>query len=172
MTSEVVVRAAGVDDARSIAEVHVASWRAAYRGIISDETLAQLDVDERERRWRQILTDAEKRGLRGWMAFVNEHVVGFATTQPSTDEDLRPEVHELSALYLVPGQWHAGIGTALLQKAEDELRKANVPEATLWVLEANTSAIAFYERHSWILDKRDPSFKHFAAPALRYRKQL
>ena len=43
-----IIRDAELRDARGIAEVHVRSWQAAYAGIVPDEDLAQLSVDERE----------------------------------------------------------------------------------------------------------------------------
>jgi GNAT superfamily N-acetyltransferase len=44
----VKVRQARDGDVPSIAEIHVRSWRAAYRGILSDELLDGLSVSERE----------------------------------------------------------------------------------------------------------------------------
>ena len=41
-----IVRDAELRDARGIAEVHVRSWQAAYAGIIPDEELARLSVDQ------------------------------------------------------------------------------------------------------------------------------
>ena len=41
------IRAAVAADARGIAEVHVRSWQAAYRGQIPDSVLAGLSVDAR-----------------------------------------------------------------------------------------------------------------------------
>jgi hypothetical protein len=43
-----IIRDAELRDARGIAEVHVRSWQTAYAGIVPDEDLAQLSVDERE----------------------------------------------------------------------------------------------------------------------------
>src|SRR5256885_13605031 len=51
------VRWARVQDARAIAEVHVASWLGGYRGRIPDAVLDRLSVDEREEQWRQWLGD-------------------------------------------------------------------------------------------------------------------
>lgn len=172
MRPNLLIRPATQDDARGIAEVHVASWKAAYTQLLPNEKLAQLDVDHRERRWRDILDGAEAAELRAWVAIVNDATVGFVVTQPSMDEDLERSVHELSALYLVPNVWRAGIGSALLEKAVHELRQAGVPEVALWVLEANDGAITFYKTRGWSFDKRDPSFKDFGAAAVRYRKKL
>ena len=42
-----LVRVATFTDAREIAEVHVAGWKAAYRGMVPDELLDELTVDGR-----------------------------------------------------------------------------------------------------------------------------
>ena len=41
----VTIRAAIPDDARAIAEVHVASWRWAYRDDLPEDTIASRSVD-------------------------------------------------------------------------------------------------------------------------------
>ena len=46
VTSTRRIRTATPEDARAIAEVHVASWRAAYRGVLPDTYLDRLSVDE------------------------------------------------------------------------------------------------------------------------------
>lgn len=166
------IRVATAGDARAIAQVHVASWRAAYSGLLPKDKLDRLDVDERERLWRERLTDANGVGRRAWVAIHKDQVVGFAFTQPSADEDVAAGVHELKALYLLPSVWQRGLGSALLSTAESSLRDAGVDAATLWVLEGNEPAKSFYEARGWKFDKRDPSFKPFNAPALRYTKQL
>ena len=51
-----IIRDAELRDARGIAEVHVRSWQAAYAGIVPDEDLARLSVDQREQFWAQILS--------------------------------------------------------------------------------------------------------------------
>lgn len=167
-----VIRPARPTDARAIAEVHVASWIAAYSDLLPKDRLAQLDVDERERAWREQLGDADALGLRAWVALENDQVVAFACTQPSADEDLAPDVHEITALYLLSSVWRSGIGSALLSTAEVALDDAGIDTATLWVLEGNEGARNFYEARGWSFDKRDPSFRDFCAAALRYRKSL
>ena len=55
-----IIQDAELRDARGIAEVHVRSWQAAYVGIVPDEDLARLSVDQREQFWTQILSKDER----------------------------------------------------------------------------------------------------------------
>jgi hypothetical protein len=52
-----IIRRANLSDVVQIAEVHIASWKSTYSGIVSDEILAKLDRDERTARWRKIISD-------------------------------------------------------------------------------------------------------------------
>jgi hypothetical protein len=47
-----LVRPAVLQDAPAIAAVHVATWRDAYAGLLPDDFLDGLDVDQRAERWR------------------------------------------------------------------------------------------------------------------------
>ena len=79
-----IIRDAELRDARGIAEVHVRSWQAAYAGIVPDEDLAQLSVDEREQFWAQILS----KGVCATFDLVNRDLVGgWSGFGPARDED-------------------------------------------------------------------------------------
>lgn len=52
------VREARLQDAEAIAQVHVDTWRTAYRGIVPEDYIAKLSYKERERRWVQMLSTA------------------------------------------------------------------------------------------------------------------
>lgn len=51
----IVVRDAVLGDATDIGRVHVAAWRAAYRGIMAPAFLASLDPTERSEDWAAAL---------------------------------------------------------------------------------------------------------------------
>lgn len=162
------VRAAVEADARSIAEVHVETWRVAYKGQVPDDYLESLSVDQREDMWRVMLADT------GSQTFVIEHdarVVGFANVSPSRDEDATPTTGELAAIYVLPERWGDGAGHALLGFALDALRDVRNASATLWVLDTNTRAQAFYEAHGWAADGATKSEERdsFVLRELRYR---
>lgn len=147
---EVAIRAALPGDAASIAEVHVASWRWAYRGQLPDDALVALDVAEREKRWREAISDA------GRIVLVATDdagaIVGFAHAAPTDDADGAPGTGQLFAIYLDEQAAGKGIGRALLARVTDEMRRAAFTRATLWVLETNHRARRFYDRAGWSWD--------------------
>lgn len=58
-----MIRLAQIIDARAIAEVHVASWKATCVGQFPDEYLAGLSVPTRESAWRGIGAHLWKSGI-------------------------------------------------------------------------------------------------------------
>jgi hypothetical protein len=52
-----VIRAARPDDAPAIGRVQIETWRAAYRGIVWDATLAALSHTVRAREWGELVAD-------------------------------------------------------------------------------------------------------------------
>jgi ribosomal protein S18 acetylase RimI-like enzyme len=140
----VTLRRAAVGDARGIAEVHVAAWRAAYASTIPAAYLEGLSVELSELRWRDQLADAEH---AIFVAVDHGTVVGF--TNSGAAEDGPEGAGELHTIYLLPEYWERGIGRGLLRLSEDALRDAGFSHAVLWVLEDNARARAFYERNGW-----------------------
>lgn len=147
---EVSIRPATVEDAPSIAQVHAASWREAYAGVISAEYLAGLDVDAKTEQWRDVLAHLPRPDAALWVAHGAERVVGFAHLAPSRDEDADRSTMEIHAIYLEPRAWGQGVARELLRTV-----LAAVPAestVTLWVLAANERARHFYRRNGFVPD--------------------
>jgi ribosomal protein S18 acetylase RimI-like enzyme len=146
----VELRDATPADACAIATVLVQSWRAAYRGLLPDDVLADLSVSDRERFWSDTLT-ARPVHTRIVVAAIGDAIVGFAATGPPLVPDDRadPTLGDLYALYLDPDVWRRGIGTQLHAAALDRLRSCGFTHAGLWVLDTNERALRFYNRHGW-----------------------
>lgn len=144
------IREAKPADAEAIAEIHVRSWQAAYRGQLGDEYLDGLSVVERVPRTRESLAHPRS-GWRTWVAD-QPPVVGFCTTGPGEDPDAEAGVAEVYAIYLAPEVFGEGIGRELFTLAVDDLRVRRFKAATLWVLETNELARRFYEKAGWELD--------------------
>jgi GNAT superfamily N-acetyltransferase len=169
------VREANPNDARSVAEVHVASWRWAYAGMIPDEVLHRLSVGDRERMWRESLAAAEP----GRCVLVAEAddgtIVGFAAFGPSEDPEAAARgAGEVYAIYVRSEVAGTGVGRELFSQANDSLGRNGFRRATLWVLEANERARRFYEASGWTWDGATGTHRFDCAnlPVVRYAADL
>ncbi|MGW8483904.1 N-acetyltransferase family protein [Microbacterium sp. NPDC055903] len=156
----VEVRWARPEDAAGVARVHVDGWRAAYRGLIAQDVLDALDVSRRTTMWQEWISRSldglpprgyEYAAHRMLVAEDAGEILGWAGFGPARDPG-QPSRGELAGLYVHPSAWSTGVGHALIERAEHELRREDFAEAYLWVLAGNDRAIRFYERHGWIAD--------------------
>lgn len=170
----VTTREASVEDAPQIAEVHVTSWRAAYRGLLPQQHLDDLDVVRRTEVWSRLLIDQGSRS-RTFVAESSDGIVGFVSASETRDKDVDPLVTgEIPAIYLHPDVWGTGAGRLLLGLARAWLVEAGLRSATVWVLEGNSRARAFYEADGWRTDgavKHDES-RGFPVIEVRYMRAL
>lgn len=161
------IRTATPADARSIARVHIASWREAYAGIVPNEYLASLDIDQRESLWSEVITRATS---STWIAEVALRTVGFANLGPSRDEDADPADLELYAIYLDPEAWGLGVARDLMRTLLSEVPATSA--VTLWVLADNDRARHFYRRHGFAPDgvEKIEEFNDTRLTEVRYRR--
>ena len=143
------IRPATAEDARAIAEVHIASWRHAYAGVVDKDFLAELDVERRTDEWASRLAEASHR-TRILVAEQEGTVVGFAMLGPSRDEDAELGGLEIHAIYLQPEAWGRGVARELMRTVLSDT-PTETP-LTLWVLAANERARHFYRRHGFVPD--------------------
>ncbi len=146
------VRPAGPDDAGAIARVHVASWRAAYTGLLPAAVLDGLSVSQRARHWARVLAPSSTD--RVVVAERGGRVVGFAQVGPAHDADTGPTTGQLTTIYLHPDEWGTGTGRQVHDRAVDLLADAGYDSAVLWMLSTNGRARRFYERRGWERDGR------------------
>jgi ribosomal protein S18 acetylase RimI-like enzyme len=140
-SNEIIIRKAEPKDVSAIAKVHVDSWRTAYAGIISDEYLANLSYDKRERTWQDVISKQES--LTFVAEIAGKKIVGFVSGGLSRMED-SAYLGELFAIYLLKDFQGQGIGRRLVQALVDGFLEQNIESMLLWVLTENP-ACRFYE---------------------------
>jgi GNAT superfamily N-acetyltransferase len=177
-----VIRAAQSADALEVAQLHVRSWQAAYRGLLPDDFLAGLDP---ARRAEYYGFDGDGSTAHTWVVEEHGRLHGFATIGPSQEGD-GTELGELYGLYVDPASWRRGYGGLLIGQARELLAARGFAEAVLWVLRGNERAEAFYRADGWSRDgaERDddigPGWRAASTASceipviheLRYRRQL
>ncbi len=134
-------------DAAPLARLHLDVWDDAYRGLLPDALLdaRRTDAPARVGRWRERLGPDQPPTVVAETTGGVTRLLGFASAGPSRD-DPAPAPRELWALYVRAAWWGAGVGHAL---ATEVLGDA---DASLWVLEGNERALAFYRRQGFVPD--------------------
>jgi ribosomal protein S18 acetylase RimI-like enzyme len=143
------IRPARAGDVRSIAAVHVASWRETYSGLLPEATLARLSVADREIMWsRNLPTDEGAAAGDVFVVDAGGRVVGFASIGLQRDESLAAEglTGEILAIYVLAAEKGRGLGRRLLHHCALALREHGHAGAALRVLDGNAGALGFYRR--------------------------
>ena len=166
----VVIRSASTADAPQIAAVMRDSWFAAYDGIIAPAIIdratapdggARVRQSFRMRPWQRMIAAVARgqapaedtAGIVGYASFGPERdVLDAPWPYPLTPAGSDGQVAELYALYVHPAWWSTGTGRALMDHVLAKVCVAGYANITLWVLEANARARAFYEHHGWTTD--------------------
>ena len=166
-----LIRKASEHEATRIAEIHVATWQAAYRGLIPDDYLDSLDPLQRTVTWKALIGAPEQLVM---VAVRDSRVVGFCSLQASRDPASPPEIAEISALYVEPGEWRHGAGSSLVEAAVDHAAKQGFAAVTLWVLASNQRARRFYAAAGFEPDGTEKEERRLGFPVheLRYHRGL
>jgi ribosomal protein S18 acetylase RimI-like enzyme len=140
------VRSATIEDAAAMAHVRVHAWQQAYRGILPDDLLDNMDEAVITKRWRTIVLAQPSPGVCNLVAEDETGlVIGFAAGGPERNAD--PEYPgEVYALYVLPGSQRRGAGKALVSAGVNFLLAQGWQELLIWVLEQNRSGRSFYEK--------------------------
>jgi ribosomal protein S18 acetylase RimI-like enzyme len=123
---EIRVVPASPGDHAQIADLYVASRADVL------PALHRVRDDDQDRAW---ITGVVLQRGRTWVAKRGEQVVGF----------LALDGEDLDQLYLLPGSYRQGIGSALLAKAKE----ASPRRLHLYTFQVNARARAFYEAHGF-----------------------
>lgn len=142
---DVVLRPAWEADSAAIADVYLASFRAAY-------DFPPAHTDEQVRRWlRDVVLPTEE----VWVAVDGDAAIAMmALTSEMVDQ-----------LYVAPGWTGRGIGGRLI-----ELAKKRRPRGLdLYTFQVNLGARRFYERHGFVeVERGDGSGNEEGQPDVRY----
>src|ERR1700709_817210 len=136
-------RPARPDDAATIAALHAASWRAHYRGSLSDAYLDGPIGAERLAVWTERLSHP-RAGQVVLLAEDGETALGFVCA--FLDHD-RQHGTLIGNLHVTVDRKGSGIGRLLMREAGEAMQHA-LPRGPvyLFALASNHAARAFYER--------------------------
>jgi len=143
ITSNILIREAGLEDASGIARVRVAGWQSTYLGIIPQNYLDSLSIEEYVGHWQGILAANGRQGHTYVAENETNEIIGFALGGGERSQD--PVFKgELYALYILDAYQRFGIGRRLVFTIAGYLIREGINSMLAWVLSDNP-ARAFYE---------------------------
>jgi ribosomal protein S18 acetylase RimI-like enzyme len=154
------VRAARAADAEGLARVQVASWQAAFAGLVPEAVITELASDEAVEqfagRWRDAISTPPTSKHRVHVAVEqpgDPEILGFAASGPATDEDLWPGTDgELYELHVAPAVADSGHDQRLLNAVADTFGEDGFSAAYTWALAGDSARITFLEAAGWAPD--------------------
>ncbi|MFE2999113.1 GNAT family N-acetyltransferase [Nocardia sp. NPDC059246] len=139
---DIRIRPGTESDAEAVATLHTASWRTAYASIMPETYLTGALSDDHKALWHSRLTGDRSEGDL-FIAESGSEILGFIYLALRADGRIL-----IDNLHVTPTLKRGGIGSRLLHHGF-EWAAAEYPGRPVYleVLQANTAAIAFYERH-------------------------
>ena len=141
---DIIIRTATINDAEKVAKIKIEGWQTAYRGIIDDDFLDNMNINEEiEKRKNNI-----ENGADIIVAELDNKIVGFCLYRNYIkDPESYPNANcELSSLYVRSSLKRRGIGTKLMQHVIQKLQNQGKTKMILGCLKENYPSRAFYEK--------------------------
>ncbi len=139
-----LIREGTADDIECIANLHAESWRASYRGILSDDYLDGQVHRDRLAVWQDRLSSTRTKPMFVLVAESDVRLAGFICVFLNEDAVFGSF---LDNLHVAPDLTGQGVGRQLLSEAARRLLKDGSRVGLyFWVFEQNHRARQFYER--------------------------
>lgn len=125
---KIIIRKAKSEDIEKIANIKVRCWQIAYRNIIADEYLDNMDIE--------YTIEKNKRIFKQYNIIVAElknEVIGFCRYDYNNYYEEENVDCELIALYIKPEMKRHGIGRKLMKYAINEFKNSKKEKMILWM---------------------------------------
>jgi ribosomal protein S18 acetylase RimI-like enzyme len=142
-----IIRRAVLADAAALAQVHEATWRETYVGLMSEVMLDALTADARTEAWERILSGRSSHLATTYVADRSGVLVAFGSCGEQRDAAFRDAGYagEIAAVYVLRTDQRRGLGTHLMEAMMANLREGGLSAFTLWMPRENIPARSLYE---------------------------
>lgn len=136
-----IIRKMEEKDIEQVVDIQIGGWRTAYKGIIDEEFLDNMNREEKINRRRN--TYNQRLCI---VAEDDREVVGFCNYYDRNDEDFLEYDAEIMALYVRPDKKNHGIGSLMFEYVRDYFKLNGKNKMILWCLKENYPSRGFYEK--------------------------
>ena len=142
---------AEISDSMEIAKLIKDGWNAAYNGIISDEYLKNMNIEDLSENWKNKI----QTNNNVYIYKEEKKILGVIIFGESEDKSIN-DTGEIFVLYVKVEEKRKGIGTQLLNFAKNQLIKEGYTKMIIWCLMGNKEGSNFYKKCGGIkLKERD-----------------
>lgn len=132
-----IIRKKERKDCADVAHVVTVAWNETYKGIVPDDFLEGLYLNEEERAINSY-NNFDENDNHQYVLEVDGKVIGFVNVG-STDEKEYDNCGELHAIYIINGYKDNGYGNKLIKVGIEELKKMGYNKMIIGCLEGNPS---------------------------------
>jgi len=140
------------EDAKSISDIRINGWKSAYRGIMKDEYLNNIDYEVGRNRFYERLSNINYNEKIIVYEDENKTILGFAVFINLLDQKYDCE---LQGLYIEPNNKGKGIGSQLMNYVINYFKNNNKKSMIIYCLKENYASRKFYEKHNGILSEEE-----------------
>ena len=134
------IREANAEDIEPIASLYVMNWKKTYVGLLPDNFLNGLTVNEGIKKWQEYLT---KEKHRIFVAYENEKILGFSACKE--DEELKNCLY-LDSLHVSETSRGKGVGTKLINTVGSYAYIKGYEHMSICIVKGNDNAKRIYEK--------------------------
>ena len=140
MVNIVNIREANAEDMELIANLYVMNWKKTYVGLLPDNFLNGLTVNDGINKWQKYLT---KEKHRIFVAYENENFLGFSACKE--DEELKNCLY-LDSLHVSESSRGKGVGTKLINTVGSYAYIKGYEHMSICIVKGNDKAKRIYEK--------------------------
>ena len=134
------IREANAEDMELIANLYVMNWKKTYVGLLPDNFLNGLTVNDGINKWQKYLT---KEKHRIFVAYENENFLGFSACKE--DEELKNCLY-LDSLHVSESSRGKGVGTKLINTVGSYAYIKGYEHMSICIVKGNDKAKRIYEK--------------------------
>ena len=140
-----VIREAKSTDLTGVAKVKIKTWRSTYKGLISEDILENLQIEEQAEKFGDLLSDEKTKFLIvAEDKDNNNEIIGFAAGGCQRDIEYQID-GEVFAVYILDEYQNKGLGKKLMDYSINKLKGMGLKSMLVWVLDENPYK-RFYEK--------------------------
>ncbi len=143
MIEDIFIRNIEEKDIEEVVDIQISGWKEAYRGIIDEEYLKNMNREERIKKRKK---DYKENSFI--VATYHNIIVGFCRyiNNNKFSSNILNIDCELLSIYVKPEFKFKGIGSKMFEFAINDLKKESKQQMILWCLKDNIKSRKFYEK--------------------------